>query len=44
MMYSAECATQHAGAIPLIQHWFVTLSDARKVAAASGTLLQVASV
>jgi hypothetical protein len=43
MMYSADCATQQEGAIPLIQRWFAVPSDALAAAAASGTLMQVAS-
>jgi hypothetical protein len=43
MMYSADCATQQDGAIPLIQRWFTAPSDALAAAAASGTLMQVAS-
>jgi hypothetical protein len=43
MMYSADCATQQEGAIPLIQRWFAVPSDALAAAAASETLVQVAS-
>jgi len=42
-MYSAECAAQSEEGRPLIQRWFADPADALKAAAASGTLVQVAS-
>jgi hypothetical protein len=44
MMYSADCAAQQEGAMPLIPRWFAAPNDARKAAAASGTLMPVVAL